>query len=411
LSPVNWVKRQWRDLRGREGFPSTPSIASRSFRRDVLRRLADDAVARVVSQLRDGARRIDRRVEAAIADLGGPDSELGEWLRTEAGPWVYPDWWQAERLARDSGKPADEIRDVVENGRASARQLLKVMSSPERNVLPPTDYLAIVMQDLDNMGAFLAGAGTDRSGRPIPVVDAAEHQAVSRQLGQLAVAQQNALKESALLGVPVYAGGDDLLAFVPAATALDAAQTCHDLVPAGLPTASTALLFFHYQSSLQSALGEARHLLETAKLSVPGKHALAVGYQRRSGASEVTIQPWVCSDGSSTAAALGVFAGDHEHRLSPGLVTDIERDRGELGRLAARNRNLYRAELSRLVARHISGKGPSKAAAAAEASRVLELLGRSEAVPAHTGDADSEPSHERPERAARVAVFLRQEAR
>jgi CRISPR/Cas system-associated protein Cas10 (large subunit of type III CRISPR-Cas system) len=56
--------------------------------------------------------------------------------------------------------------------------------------------------------------------------------------------------EQALLGVPVYAGGDDPLAFVPASTALDAAQRCHNTVPQSLPSVSAAVLFFHDHASI-----------------------------------------------------------------------------------------------------------------------------------------------------------------
>jgi hypothetical protein len=44
--------------------------------------------------------------------------------------------------------------------------------------------------------------------------------------------------EQAPLDMSVYAGGDDPLAFVPASTALDAAQRCHDTVPQSLPSVS-----------------------------------------------------------------------------------------------------------------------------------------------------------------------------
>ncbi|MGH3408696.1 MAG: Cas10/Cmr2 second palm domain-containing protein, partial [Streptosporangiaceae bacterium] len=76
------------------------------------------------------------------------------------------------------------------------------------------------------------------------------------------------------LAMPVYAGGDDLLAFCPASTAIDAARTCHDEIPPSLPHASTAVLFFHYHASIQQAMHRARHgLLEAAKQAVPGEAA------------------------------------------------------------------------------------------------------------------------------------------
>lgn len=73
--------------------------------------------------------------------------------------------------------------------------------------------------------------------------------------------------------MPVYVGGDDLLAFTPAASALGAARACR-----------------------------------------------AVGYLRRSGASAVSIQPWGVSDAGDTAGLFGIFARGQENRLSPRLA-------------------------------------------------------------------------------------------
>ncbi|MGH3407620.1 MAG: Cas10/Cmr2 second palm domain-containing protein [Streptosporangiaceae bacterium] len=49
--------------------------------------------------------------------------------------------------------------------------------------------------------------------------------------------QTEALSTGDSLAMPVYAGGDDLLAFCPASTAIDAARTCHDEIPPSLPQA------------------------------------------------------------------------------------------------------------------------------------------------------------------------------
>jgi hypothetical protein len=155
--------------------------------------------------------------------------------------------------------------------------------------------------------------------------------------------------------VPVYAGGDDLLAFVPASTALTAAEQCHDAIPLSLPTASTAVLFFHYHASIQAAMSQARRLLKDAKEHVEGKHALAVGYLRRSGTSAVSIQPWPGREGASSAELFRLFALGGAEQLSPRLVSDLERDAGELAALRAASERLYLAELARLVRRHTEG--------------------------------------------------------
>ena len=248
---------------------------------------------------------------AARAVLAGAavirDSGLARRFAVSAGPWVYQERWQAESLTRQAGllgtardpragreaqEAVERIRPLAETGQKAARDLRRIVAGlprgkgMESGVPPLASYLAVVVQDLDSMGLFLSGRAGNGEGRKIEV-SPNEHGRVSRRLLRVAAEQDAALRNDTLLGVPVYAGGDDLLAFTPASKALAAAETCHDKVPPSrLPHASTAVLFFHYHASIQHAMSEARKLLDEAKDRVPGKHALAVGYLRRAGVRE-----------------------------------------------------------------------------------------------------------------------------
>ena len=213
-----------------------------------------------------------------------------------------------------------------------------------------------------------------------------------------------------MLGLPVYTGGDDLLAFVPAVHALTAAQSCHDAIPPSLPTASTAICFFHYHASLRDALASARQQLEAAK-ELDGKHGLNVGYMRRSGVSEASVQPWRpegtdAGGAASAVSAFEVFARSHRYSLSPRLVADLERNKYELARLSNSHPAAYQAELARLVRRHLDGDPPG--AEVAEVAAAISRLGAHEASnrPPEVSAAGAWPLP-----ATRVAVFLRQEAR
>jgi CRISPR-associated protein Cmr2 len=324
------------------------------------------------------------------------------------------------------------------------RDLAKLMAE-QFDVPAPATYLALLVQDLDGMGMFLSGMGASADGACIEA-DPETHAEVSRSLQRLAARQRKELEDPRLLGVPVYAGGDDLLAFTPAATALKAAQACHEAIPHTLPRASTAVLFFHYHAGLQSAIAQVRQMLEQAKNAVPGKHALAVGYLRRSGVSEVSVQPWATHTmprlaehlfEDSAAGLFGLFARGRAHPLSPRLAADLERDANELSGLWQRDKSVYRAELARLVRRHMAspragqlprlaphGSGaehPSEPmrteqaelatyrprAAANRIADVLCWLGEHE----YAMVGDGRPPGGEPVPAARVGVFLRQEAR
>jgi hypothetical protein len=395
LSVTGWVKRRWASLDGAGGFPSTASIASAPYRRAVLEGLGDEGVRQAVDDLERAGRQLDAVREAPVSGLGPlvPDAGLGRWLGTGGGPWVYPDRWETASVARETG-PRDDLAEIAAAGKRAAIRLRAVMA--ERGV-QLAGYLAVVVQDLDSMGRFLGGEAPSAGGEKV-AASPGEHRRVSGLLQEVAAAQWAVLRSGGLLGVPVYAGGDDLLAFVPAARALAAAQECHAAVPLALPRASSAVLYFHYHASIQRAMSEARRMLETAKSRVPGKHGLAVGYLRRSGASAMSVQPWTGPDGETSAGLFGVFARSQEGRLSPGLAADLLRDAGELAALSRVSARSYQQELARLVRRHTEGGG----APAARAAGALGWLGGHEHAPGEVPG---------PHAAAQVGVFLRQEAR
>jgi CRISPR-associated protein Cmr2 len=416
LSTTGWVKRRWRKtVQGLGGFPSTSSIASAPFRDQVLKRLDDEDVLASVRNLARAAQAVIRQTqggdvrETRIAGLLSPLPDPQDWFASTAGPWVYLERWQADSLARESKVDPASIRADVEAGRRAAARLHTVMRERYREP-EPAAYLAVIVQDVDNMGRFLGGLARSINQKKL-TVSAPEHRRVSGLLQGVAGNQRDLLGADRILGVPVYAGGDDLLAFVPARNALEAVKQCHKAIPPDLPTASTAVMFFHYHAGLQGVLSRARDLLDEAKKRVDDKHALAVGYIRRSGVSEASIQQWT-ADGGQAADLFAVFAADAEHRLSPRLLADLERDKEELAALSAAHADVFRAELARLVRRHTLGaKGGILTAAAAQASAVkaanaLDWLGSREQAGTSRPDDVA-----RLEIAARVGVFLRQEAR
>lgn len=421
LSTVGWVKRSRRRVQRDGGFPSTASIASAPYRKAVLERLREPAVAAAVRALETVATRTGLTStpnEAVVSALGPllPDrGQPGWWLGVNGGPWVYPGHWTRESLARESDiDDPERFKGLAGEGAVAARDLQRVMNEGAKDSAAGdgdvrTDgsrlaaYLAVVVQDIDSMGRFLGGKARAADNSEIEVRPDT-HAAVSETLGRLARKQRKTLAGpelpgAGLFGVPVYSGGDDLLLFAPARTALAVAEAAHAAIPRELPTASTAVLYFHYHASIQQAMSTARQLLDEGKEKVPGKHALAVGYLRRSGAREASIQPWPGPDGGSSAALFRIFARDAGYGLSPRLAVELERDATELDELLGASDRVYEAELARLIKRHAGDDGDRSAVAVA---RALSWLGRNEAA------LDGARS---PHVAAKVGAFLRQEAR
>ena len=249
LSAVGWVKHRCRYIGEASGFPSTASIASAPYRRAVLRRLADPEVSAAVRDLDQARQAVEDVLGSsgretpvpgleAVTPAGGP----GVWLARSGGPWMYPEQWRPETLTREAdadparGGPeqATRFERAVRDGYQAARRLRELMARSGREAPPLASYLAVVVQDLDSMGLFLSGRADAASGQKIGI-DPNDHGRVSRDLLLVAQRQSDVLKIGELLAVPVYAGGDDLLAFAPASTAIDAAQACHAEIPPTLP--------------------------------------------------------------------------------------------------------------------------------------------------------------------------------
>jgi len=311
---------------------------------------------------------------------------------------VTPERWDDEGITREYSTPPN--KQIVRDGRRAAGTLAGI--ARKAGIPPPSAYFAVVVQDLDHLGRALGHLDLDQQRK------------VSQQLSALATQQAALLEAEHPLAVLVYAGGDDLLAFCPAAEALrlaasireqvrTATTTCQ-LAIAGADgaaiTASTGVLFAHMSSPLQDVLQSARNAIADAKstsASGRSRDALAVVVRRRGGQRARTVQPWWppgTEDGASATELLTrIRPGPRADVLSAVLGSDLERDEARLRELDGQPA-LLRAELTRLVQRH--GGTP-------QAGKALYVLGRHERAAPESGIA--------PVPAALVARFLSQEAR
>lgn len=401
LGAVAWVKRRAPHTDGRARVASMVSIATAPYRADVLARLHDAEVARHVAALHRAGSVLTSR-EAVVPGLVAPAAapaalrDAARWLVHAGGPWMHPARWTSEAVQEYVTESGAEVPggEQIGAGRAAAAALARVMSR-----LPGT-HVAVIAQDLDSLGRHLAGLPAQ-----------ADHELASRRLQALAATQLREASPSPgkepSFAVPVYAGGDDLLVLAPAATAISLTTALHATVGQaftdGAVTASTAVLFSSSGASLQGAVRAARELLDRAK-ALPGKHGLAVGYRRRSGATQSTVQPWGDAAGESAVAALARLSRPGGLRLSPRLAFDLQRDGAALNGLCHADVDLLEAEIGRLVRRHVTadGGGPVDNAAVEAVTRIVVDLGRREAGRSEGFD---------PVPAAMVAVFLRQECR
>jgi len=185
----------------------------------------------------------------------------GHWLR-----WASI----TEADEDDEVKPDDQTFEKIR--RAKSREIAG----------PPPTYYAVIQLDGDNMGEVVQDLDEKQLGE------------VSAKLARFAgESVPDAVR--AALGTLVYAGGDDVLAFVPASRALSCAnqlnQAFQSLKFPKLPaTCSAAVVLAHYKAPLRLVLEAAREAEQLAKQS--GKDCLAISVMKRSGEHSTAVIGW-----------------------------------------------------------------------------------------------------------------------
>jgi CRISPR-associated protein Cmr2 len=139
------------------------------------------------------------------------------------------------------------------------------------------------------------------------VVDAQKtpdaHRAISRDLSKFAGDAKSIVGKHQ--GFTIYAGGDDVMAFVPLHTLLDCAVELHAAFEAAVgeytsdpedgatvsPSLSVGIVIAHHLEPLSDVLALAREAEKTAKKH-QGKDALAITLSKRSGADRTIVGGW-----------------------------------------------------------------------------------------------------------------------
>jgi CRISPR-associated protein Cmr2 len=218
------------------------------------------------------------------APPGSPDEESEpalDWrrLRRWSGQWLH---WSRPDQEKDE-RPCPE-------------HVWRWIQSRKRALGKPPTYYAILLLDGDFLSEKLQrSASQDRS------------RAVSRCLTQFALNVAPGIVRGAG-GTLIYAGGDDLLAMLPAATVTDCARRLSDAyrrtwaAQLGEPaTVSAGIAVVHIKEDLRFALQTVRDAEKTAKRIGDGrKDALALTICRRSGEHTTAVMAWPHTDSFGT---------------------------------------------------------------------------------------------------------------
>jgi hypothetical protein len=248
------------------------------------------------------------KVEDLDPELGGVASRA----LAHDGEWLYDSNYEPETAwanhfahATDASREATErfegLRQALKPAReafVAMRKLVEIEASP---------YYAVLALDGDDFGKWLTGQHRDTPRLADMLVDAelarqvaanakrplypALHRELARRLASLAIELHTIVDEH--LGRMVYSGGDDVLAFLPLATALPCARAIERAMRAELGrnvTASAGLAIAHMRTPLSRALDDARKAEKQSKNR--RKNRLTVRVAKRSGAPVDVTFPW-----------------------------------------------------------------------------------------------------------------------
>lgn len=213
--------------------------------------------------------------------------------------------------------------------------------SSEEDHTPSQPYFAVLVADGDNMGKLLSKRDT---------VEA--HKEISEQLDKFA-GRANEIVEKHH-GQPVYAGGDDVFAFLPVTSALscgrELAEAFQDELGGDEVSLSAGIAIVHYKEPLSQSLRQARDAEKKAK-QVDGKNALCVAVHTRGGAPF-----WLAAQWSPLVDRLQGFQEQMEnHEIPRGVPYELR----ELARewpASTENTENFAPDVLRLEAQRIADR-------------------------------------------------------
>lgn len=240
------------------------------------------------------------------------DARISSVTRTDL-PCAAPFEFDASVLLPSRWRSVFEELERIDEAEAWGRQHVRPLLS---RLSEPYPYVACLVADGDHMG---------RAINDLESPDA--HRAFSKALADFANAARN-LVEQKHHGALVYAGGDDVLAFVALPKALACANAlreafhgamktvCGSLAAAERPTLSVGLGIGHVMESMGELLMLGRQAEREAKRD---RNALAVLVDKRSGGTRL----WRASWSTDPVRALADDAALLENRLSSRKVYEI----------------------------------------------------------------------------------------
>ncbi|MBI5445326.1 MAG: type III-B CRISPR-associated protein Cas10/Cmr2 [Deltaproteobacteria bacterium] len=379
-------------------FPSTASVATAPFLRAVLERPGlREALARFGSSAHSFLKRngllypanLPRAVVEFAEDV--MSKEDAKKLCKVDGAWLFPSAYDPASIERETGVRLAAGATGLEETRKALQDLREAARKAE--IPAPSPYFAVLALDGDRMGEWLTGkrapkwtelfCGEAAAEAPSWVgsqdrpMGAAMHLALSSSLGSFSLELARPAVE-AHGGSLIFAGGDDVLALLPAVGIFGAVRALQERFSGegdgwwelkekkqflrvlggreGM-TASIGVAVVHHSHVLSHAIDWAHRLLEDDAKDRLGRNAFCIGVARRSGEETTAGFSFASSAGRSALAPLQeILSFMEKGELSPRLAYRVARATWADGDLARRNDlgrpSAFETELLRLARQH-----------------------------------------------------------
>jgi len=416
-------------------FPSTATIATAKFREEIINQFNELSgelcayVERVKGFLEKYRIFLPSAPIPKLEKLKDGDHRevINDFLRLD-GEWLFVESFNKEAIEREYGLKVNE-GDLKEAKEALEKLLRKV---GELKIRRPRKYYALISMDGDKMGDWVAGKMGPEFGKLLhPSVQNIDpgvlsckprplgpslHKGLSGALKNFALYAVRCVVEEEHCGKLIYAGGDDVLAFVPLDEFFDVMRKLRlffagegsfgkiakmgpgfvkveedgkrrlcMMAGEGGPTISAGVIIAHYTHPFSHAVEEAhgQALIEDAK-EAQGRDAFAIHLLKRSGEPVKVGAKWSYKELDVLEVLGKVSSWIRDEKLSSRLMYKMKE---EAPGLSAEVKEVWSledlkearlSELKRLIGRHIKEEDETKRKAIQEeVEKELEELLRS----------------------------------
>lgn len=230
-------------------FPSTSTVATAAFKTRIIKALPDGNMVLFakLNEYTNGVRGLLGDERAKSLPLPKLAEEAGrahkkvpglpwDFARLD-GDWLFEESFNKRALQREL---AEKWRDDISGLETGRKEVLKALAglldfAKKSNVGTPSRYYAVIVMDGDNMGKWLAGdcaprlkeilhptvwadlryeASWEAMGKTVRPLNPSLHLAISKALRDYSLNTVRRIVELEYLGKLIYAGGDDVMAFV-----------------------------------------------------------------------------------------------------------------------------------------------------------------------------------------------------